>query len=69
MLTNDEIKTAMRQKLPVVCHGIVYAYINEYIMSYDRDGNRKLSVSLMDMNKHAVLRASLEHVSLLNANE
>ena len=60
MMTSDEIKKAMQQGKPVVYNGVEYACIREYI--YDWRG--KLSLSLLDKGRNALVRAPAEKVEL-----
>lgn len=59
-MTSDEIKKAMQQGKPVVYNGVEYACIREYI--YDWRG--KLSLSLLDKGRNALVRAPAEKVEL-----
>lgn len=68
-MSNAEIKAAMRDRLPVVCDGIEYAYIREYILTFDDNGNQHLSVGLMDKNMRSIVRVNLEKVRLAERKE
>lgn len=57
-MTSTEIKKAMQQEKPVIYNGVEYACIREYI--YDWRG--KLSLSLLDKSKNALVRAPAEKV-------
>ena len=59
-MTSTEVKHAMQQQKPVICNGIEYACIREYI--YDWKG--KLSVSLLDKNRNTLVRAPVDKVVL-----
>lgn len=59
-MTSTEIKKAMQQENPVVYNGVEYACIREYI--YDWRG--KLSLSLLDKGRNALVRAPAEKVEL-----
>ena len=59
-MTSDEIKKAMQQGKPVVYNGVEYACIREYI--YDWRG--KLSLSLLDKSRNALVRAPADKVEL-----
>lgn len=64
-MTSDEIISAMKNKLPVVCNGIEYAYILEYVLTYDENGKQRRSVGLLDRNMNSLVRVNLERVSLV----
>ena len=59
-MTSTEIKKAMQYEKPVIYDDIEYACIREYI--YDWRG--KLSLSLLDKNRHTLVRAPAEKVEL-----
>ena len=59
-MTSTEVKHAMQQEKPVIYNGIEYACIREYI--YDWRG--KLSLSLLDKSKNALVRVPAEKVEL-----
>ena len=47
MMDSAQIDAAMRSRAPVICDGVRYDYIKEYISWYDDNGKRQLSVGLM----------------------
>lgn len=59
-MTSTEIKKAMRHGKPVIYNGVEYACIREYI--YDWQG--RLSLSLLDKGRNALVRAPAEKVEL-----
>ena len=61
-MTSKEIDRAMREKMPVVYGGIRYDRIAEYILWYDRLGNKRLSVTLVEGN--TAVRVSAEKVEV-----
>lgn len=63
-MDSKQISEAMRLKLPVIYDGITYLWIHEYILWYDRNGNRQTCVSLMDKNKNCTVRAPAHLVEL-----
>lgn len=46
-MTSEQINTAMKRKLPVMCEGKRYERILEYVMWYDRNNKRQLSLVLL----------------------
>lgn len=49
-MDSKEIDTAMRMQTPVLYEGRRYDRISEYVLWYDRKGNRHLSAVLQDRN-------------------
>lgn len=46
-MDNKQVDHAMRHRLPVVYDGKRYDRILEFVSSYDENGNRRLSVGLL----------------------
>lgn len=46
-MDNKQVDHAMRNRLPVVYDGKRYDRILEFVSSYDENGNRRLSVGLL----------------------
>lgn len=46
-MDSKQIDAAMRDRIPVVCDGIQYDRILEYVSWYDNNGKRRLSVVLL----------------------
>ena len=53
-MSSKEIDTAMRNRTPVMYDGKRYVRILEYIMWYDNQGKRKLSVVLLADGNYSV---------------
>lgn len=60
-MDSKQIDQAMKHKLPVVYNGNRYT-ISEYILSYDDNGNRRLSVGLVAGN--SLVRVLADKVEL-----
>lgn len=65
-MCNAEIKKAMLQRLPVMCDGIEYGCILEYVLQYVNGEERK-SAGLLDKNGSSIIRVPIEKVSLVTA--
>lgn len=61
-MDSKEIDLAMKHRLPVVCDGIRYECIHEYVSWYDKNGNRHLSCGLITRN--GIIRVSADRVKL-----
>lgn len=59
-MDSKQIDAAMRKKTPVVCDGLQYERIVEYVSWYNDKGRRQLSVVLLDRNY--TVRAPAEKV-------
>lgn len=66
-MDSREIDRAMRLGLPVVCDGVRYDRIREYVSWYDIGGNRRLSVAIQKGNY--CQRVSAEKVRLWEEND
>ena len=60
-MDSKQIDNAMRHRLPVMCDGRRYDRIGEYVMWYDRQGKRQLSVGLIRNN--CIVRVPADKVS------
>lgn len=49
-MDSKQIDYAMKHRLPVVCDGVQYERIAEYVMWYGNDGSRNLSAVLLLRN-------------------
>lgn len=65
-MDSKQIDTAMRERTPVSCDGILYDRILEYISWYDNQGNHRLSVVLKSLNKRYTVRVPAEKVRLVD---
>lgn len=54
-MTSEEIKEAMRKRLPVVWKGNTYEYIAEYILKYDEQQRQIRSLGLIDKLRRMVV--------------
>lgn len=63
-MTNEEAKTALIHRTPVMYNGIDYLYISAIIYRYDKYNNNLLiSAELLDKNKRSVTIAQLKDVT------
>lgn len=67
-MTSAEIDRCMKHRLPVVCDGIQYARITEYVSWYDGNGQRRLSAGLLDRNGKCVVRVLAEKVEAVRSD-
>lgn len=49
-MDSKQIDYAMKHRLPVVCDGVQYDRIGEYVSWYSQDGKRNLSAVLLQQN-------------------
>lgn len=49
-MDSKAVDRAMRHQLPVICDGKRYEYIEEYVLWYDDNHKRRLSVGLRQGN-------------------
>ena len=61
-MTNDEAKTALLKRTPVVCNGIEYLCISAIIYRYDKHDNLIISAELKDKNKNSLTYAQIKDV-------
>lgn len=62
-MTNNEVKYAMKNRLPVIYKGIRYTYISEFTMMFvGPERVPKFIVGLMDKNLNSITRAEPEKV-------
>lgn len=54
-MTSEEIKDAMRKRLPVIWKGNTYEYIAEYILKYDEQQRSIKSLGLIDKLRRLVV--------------
>lgn len=63
-MESPEIIEAAKKRLPVVCDGIVYKEILEYILWFDSNRNKQRSVVLLDKNGSTRVRVLASKISL-----
>lgn len=61
-MTNEEAKTALMKRTPVIFKNIEYSYISAILYRYDKNDNLIISVELTDKNKRSVTIAQLKDV-------
>ena len=61
-MTNEEIKTAMFNRTPVLFNNTEYLYISAIIYRYDKYNNLIVSAELTDKNKRSVTIAQIKDV-------
>lgn len=61
-MTNEEAKTALIKRTPVIFKNIEYSYISAILYRYDKNDNLIISVELTDKNKRSVTIAQLKDV-------
>lgn len=63
-MTSEEIVRAMKSAAPVVCNGIRYLRIEQYVLWIDRNSNRQMrSVDLVDANDRTLVRVPADRVA------
>lgn len=65
-MDSKDIDRAMRLRLPVVCDGVRYDRIAEYISWYDDNGKRRLSCGIVRQNY--IMRVPADKVELAERN-
>ena len=65
-MDSKEIDRAMRLRLPVVCDGVRYDRIQEYVSWYDDTGKRRLSCGIVRQNY--IMRVPADKVELAERN-
>ena len=65
-MTNEEAKTALMERTPVMYNGIHYSYISAIIYRYDRTNNLLISAELQDKNTQSVTIAQIKDVMSFN---
>lgn len=63
-MQSSEIIEAMKRHMPVMYDGSEYKKITEYILWFDKQGNKRTSVSLLDKNGATMLRAPADRIEL-----
>lgn len=61
-MTNDEAKTALFKRTPVVCNGIEYLYISAITYRVNSNDELVISAELLDKNRRSVTNAQLKDV-------
>lgn len=64
-MTNDEAKTALFKRTPVVCNGIEYLYISAITYRVNSNGELIISAELLDKNRRSIVVAQLKDVNNL----
>ncbi len=64
-MDSKQIDTAMRNRTPVIYNGERYARILEYVLWYDKQGKRQLSVVLLDEQGNYSVRVTADKVELV----
>lgn len=64
-MDSKQIDHSMKHRLPVMCGGIRYDRIAEYVCSYDDNGKRILSVGLLDKNRNCLVRVLAKKVEAM----
>lgn len=64
-MTNDEAKTALFKRTPVVCNGIEYLCITAITYRVNTNGELIISAELLDKNRRSVTNAQLKDVITL----
>ena len=64
-MTNDEAKTALFKRTPVVCNGIEYLYISAITYRVNSYGELIISAELLDKNRRSIIVAQLKDVNNL----
>lgn len=63
-MESNEIIEAMQNKSPVIYDGSIYKQILEYILWFDKEGNKQRSVVLLDKNEHSTIRVRSSMIQL-----
>lgn len=61
-MTNEEAKTALLHRTPVIYNGIEYLCLSAIIYRYDKNDKLLISAELTDKNKRSVIIAQLKDV-------
>lgn len=63
-MTNDEAKTALFDRSPVIYNGVEYLYISAITYRCDESNNLIISAELRDKSKNSVTIAKIKDVTL-----
>lgn len=63
-MESNEIIEAMKNKSPVIYDGSIYKQILEYILWFDKEGNKQRSVVLLDKTEHSTIRVLSSKIQL-----
>ena len=63
-MTNEEAKTALFNRSPVMYNGVEYLYISAITYRCDANNNLSISAELRDKCKHSVTIAKIKDVTL-----
>ena len=64
-MTSEEIVNAMRNKSRVMYNGAEYECITEYILTIDKNGRQRRSVTLLDRNGGTTVRVLASKIEVL----
>ena len=64
-MTSEEIVNAMRNKSRVMYNGAEYKCITEYILTIDKIGRQRRSVTLLDKNGSTTVRVLASKIEVL----
>lgn len=64
-MTNDEAKTALFKRTPVICNGIEYLYISAITYRVNSNDELIISAELLDRNRRSVTIAQIKDVITL----
>lgn len=64
-MTSEEIINAMRNKSRVMYNGAEYERITEYILTIDKSGRQRRSVTLLDRNGGTTVRVLASKIEIL----
>lgn len=64
-MDSKQIDAAMRNKTPVMYNGEKYVRILEYVLWYDKQGNRQLSAVLLGEQNYSI-RVPAEKVEIID---
>lgn len=64
-MDSSVIVRAMQKRQPVMYNGTKYKRIQEYVLWFDHEGKRRLSLVLVDQTNRATVRAPADQVEIL----
>ena len=68
-MTNEEAKTALFNRTPVVYNGIEFLYISAIIYRYDANFKLIISAELQDKSRNSVTIAKIKDVTTTHDNQ
>lgn len=66
-MRRKDVEAAIKNRSAVIYDGIRYERIVEYVIWFDKRGNRQMSLILLDRNRNCVVRTLVERVELADA--